>query len=232
MKRVGFVLILVMVTVSMLLAGCGEEEEATPTPTPTPEATATPVVTATPTPVVTPTPTPELTPTPTQAVDEQLTELLNLAAGIESDRYDFEASYAGMTIPTTVWLKGNKMRTEASIPGMGDSISIIDFDAQTMYTQIGGQTMTVDIGQAPISPVAQAFSIEDYSPAIVGTETIDGKECAVVEYTIADADTTMWIWKEYGFPVKVESITTQGTVTVEYKNIDFSPIDDSMFEIP
>jgi outer membrane lipoprotein-sorting protein len=42
----------------------------------------------------------------------------------------------------------------------------------------------------------------------------------------------MWIWEQYGFPIRVEMTTTEGTVIVEYKNIEFTDIPDIMFELP
>jgi outer membrane lipoprotein-sorting protein len=56
----------------------------------------------------------------------------------------------------------------------------------------------------------------------------------VVEYTVPAEQTTvkMWIWKEYGFPIRAEMTTSAGTTIAEYRNLDFSDIPDSLFELP
>jgi outer membrane lipoprotein-sorting protein len=74
--------------------------------------------------------------------------------------------------------------------------------------------------------------LSQYHPQTTGTETIDGKLCLVVEYTVQGLSTKAWIWQEYGFPLKVVTETAQGTTMVEYKNIDFSGIPDSEFQLP
>lgn len=221
MKKLGFILVLALTAVSLLAAGCGEEEESAPTGTATPAPTAVP--TATPTP----------TATTTEPLDERLSNLLGLTADIESVRFSVTLETpVGPPVDTTIWIKGNKMRTDATLPGLGETISIIDFDAQTMSTVMGGQTLTVDIAMAPQSPITAAQSLADYAPTIVGTETIDEKVCTVVEYTMEEVTAKMWLWEEHGFPVKIETTTAEGTVTIQYTDIDFSSIDDSIFELP
>ncbi|NLB18936.1 MAG: hypothetical protein GX825_09475 [Syntrophomonadaceae bacterium] len=42
----------------------------------------------------------------------------------------------------------------------------------------------------------------------------------------------MWIWKDYGLPLKVETIVEGESLVIEYKNINIGEIDDSMFELP
>jgi outer membrane lipoprotein-sorting protein len=61
---------------------------------------------------------------------------------------------------------------------------------------------------------------------------VDGKVCLVVEYSYGGAKIKSWIWKEHGFPVRTETTTADGTTIIEFKNIDFGNIPDSMFEIP
>jgi outer membrane lipoprotein-sorting protein len=92
--------------------------------------------------------------------------------------------------------------------------------------------MKMNFSQATKSATEEAESIPNYNPTILGTETIDGKVCLVVEYTVVEAATKAWIWEEHGFPIRVEVTTTEGTTTVEYKNIEFVDIPDSMFELP
>ena len=114
------------------------------------------------------------------------------------------------------------------------TVSIIDQDAKTMYTYMPAQNMAMktSLDQAQEPAAAEAASMADYNPKTVGTESIDGKTCLVVEYTAEQTTTKMWIWKDRGLPVKMEMTATEGKTTIEYKNYDFSDIPDSMFELP
>ena len=129
-------------------------------------------------------------------------------------------------------MKNNKMKTETTVEGE-TVVMLIDIDAQTMYMYFPEQNMAMKMTfEMPESAIDEAQSIPDYNPVIIGTETMDGKVCLVIEYTIEGSTAKMWIWKEKGFPIRVEMTTTEGTVIMEYKNIDFSDIPDSEFELP
>jgi len=125
------------------------------------------------------------------------------------------------------------MRMETTQQGQ-TAIMLMDFDAQTMYMYMPDQNiaMRVNFAQATKSATEEAQSIQNYNPTVVGTETIDGKVCLVVEYTVEGTATKAWIWQEHGFPIRVEVTTTEGKHTVEYKNIEFVDIPDNMFELP
>jgi len=102
-----------------------------------------------------------------------------------------------------------------------------------MYMYYPDQNMAMKVTYEPTeSAVDEAQSIVDYNPVIIGHETLDGKVCLVVEYTVEGVTARMWIWEQYGFPIKIVSTTADGTVTVEYKNIEFIDIPDNMFELP
>ena len=77
-----------------------------------------------------------------------------------------------------------------------------------------------------------AESITNYNPKVVGTATIDGKDCLVVEYIVNGEPTKMWLWQDYGFPLRVETTVPAGINIVESRNIDFTDIPDSVFELP
>ena len=149
-------------------------------------------------------------------------------------KYDMVITSPGMPAVTqTVKVKGNKMRTEMSQEGQ-TQIILIDFDARTMYMYMPEENVAMKVTFNPPakSAVEEAQSVADYNPTVVGTETVDGKVCLVVEYTVEGAATKMWIWEEHAFPIRVEVTTAEGKTTVEYKNIEFVDIPDSEFELP
>jgi hypothetical protein len=54
----------------------------------------------------------------------------------------------------------------------------------------------------------------------------------VIQFTNEQGTVKQWIWQEKGFPLKIESVTSIGNVTITINNIDFSDIPDSLFELP
>jgi len=219
-----WVLVSVLVIVGLLIGsfGCAPSGIPPAPPTPTP-----------PTPALPPAPAPPA-PTPTPTPGATLGEILGRAAGIASMKYDLVMTGPGVpTMTQKIWVKKNKMRTEMTQQGQTQVI-LIDIDARTMYMYMPEQNLAMKIDFSPTtkSAVEEAKSIQNYNPTVVGTETIDGKVCLVVEYTVEGATTKAWIWEEYGFPIRMEVMTTAGKATVEYKNIEFVDIPDSMFELP
>lgn len=166
---------------------------------------------------------------------DSLTDILGIGAGIDSVQYDMVmTSPDSSQLTIHVWLKGNKMKSETDMGGgQGTVVSIADMDEGVMYQYFPDQNMAYKMSydQPENTALTETQAISGYHPTELGTETVDGKVCLVVEYSQAGATVKMWIWKEHGFPVKVETTTAEGTTTIEYKNIDFSNIPDSEFEV-
>ncbi len=155
------------------------------------------------------------------------------AATIVSVKYDMVVTVPGQPTSTQkVWEKKNKMRRELTAEGQ-TIVHLIDSEAKTMYTYIPAQNMAIkmDFSQAA-ETATESFDLEAYNPVVIGTETLDGKVCLVAEYTVEGIKTKSWMWKEKGFPIRMETATPQGTMVIEFKNIEFVDILDSMFELP
>jgi outer membrane lipoprotein-sorting protein len=167
-----------------------------------------------------------------------LTEILGKAQGIATYKYDTVVTTPDQTVMTTkFWLKGDKLRWEGSYAGES-VVYLIDGSTQVAYLYNPAQNLAMEMnfaeaqGAVGEAPAEQAGSIESLNPTNLGTEVLDGKNCTVVEYGNEAGETKMWIWTEYGIPIRTESTTTEGTTVVEIKNIDFGDISDSMFELP
>ncbi len=139
----------------------------------------------------------------------------------------------GMESQTSkVWLKGNKMKVETVVEGER-MITILDDDAHTMKMYYESSDMVMVMTYEPQdSALDETEGITEYNPVILGTETYDGKVCTVVQYTIEGTVTKMWIWKQYGFPIKIEATSSDGTYVIEYKNIVFNSVSDDVFVLP
>ncbi|MFO8009514.1 MAG: DUF4412 domain-containing protein [Dehalococcoidia bacterium] len=142
------------------------------------------------------------------------------------------------------WMKGDRMRIEGSFSAQGqvqEGIIIQDYAAGEMvfYSSEMGQAMKMSIDdpqtgeEAPDEPTGEVESIMQWDPKVTGSEEINGKHCAIVEYTDSSGTTTtMWIWVDYGFPVKSIVETAEGDVITEFKEIDFDCPPESKFELP
>ena len=215
-------LILMLGVVSACGGGGSATTSATTgtTPTTTTSATSTQTTTSSPTTVT------------------SLSDILGLGANMESVKYDMSITMTGEgTITATIWQKKNKMREEMTMEGT-TVIIIFDIDEGVMYTYMPppvnmAYKTTLDSNMLPEGSVGDTSDIMDYHPNTVGTMTIDGKACTIIEYSIPGTGSMkQWIWNDTGFPLKTEMTAGGVKTTIEYHNIDFSDIPDSMFELP
>lgn len=131
------------------------------------------------------------------------------------------------------WVKtGNptKLRMEIEVPGLGTTIMIYDGQYYYMYDPASkiAYKMSAASAQQYSSASGDDSSITQYNPVYKRSETVNGIDCSVWEYTVQSVTTTMWISKQTGLAVKLVS----GTTTMEYSNYSFSTIADSMFQLP
>ncbi len=147
---------------------------------------------------------------------ESLVEILGKAKGITSFKYDMVTIAPGESVMTTkMWWKEKKIRMEGTFEGRS-MVYLVDVDKQLayMYFPTENTAMKIDLARAQEvsgeSPTEQSESIVKYNPVILGTETLDGKSCLVIEYTVEPVEVKMWVWKKYGLSVKTESTTDKG----------------------
>lgn len=217
MKKLGLLMVIMVAIVSLLVIGCGGGGEEAGT-TATPKGTSAPIS----------------SPAKTAATGDTLSDLLAKGQNIGSVKYDMVMTAPGQdTMTSKVWLKGEKMKTESEVEGE-TSITIIDGEEEVMYVYMPDENMAykMDFSNAPESAVGETEDILDFDYEIIGTETVDGKSCLVVQWTDEGMTSKTWIWKDRGFPIKMEITTSEGTTTIEYKNIQFVNISDSEFELP
>jgi outer membrane lipoprotein-sorting protein len=195
---------------ALLVAGCGGGGEATPAPTATP------------------------TVSPTQ-LSVMLSDLLGKVSGVQSVKFTMVTTTPGSPEGTTsdVWQKDGKRKTETEVIGWAVT-TYIDYAAQRMCVcfEATGTCTSEDFSEAPADPVEQAGMIEGYHPEILGSETIGGKDCLAIEWTVDGAETKWWMDKASGWPVRVEMTTSQGTTTIDYSDVQFVEIPDNEITFP
>ena len=165
--------------------------------------------------------------------------ILSKRAEISSVKYDMIIKYDGFSFTAKVWEKNNKSRIEISSPF--ETVYIEDRDLgkayvyyPTLEVAFEASELNISEGQIPESATKYIEKMENYDPKVIGTEKIEGKDSIIIEYVAEGMETKIWIWKDKGFPLRIESINpeTGGKAIIEFKNIEFVDIPDTMFEIP
>ncbi len=206
---------------------------------------STPIVIITPTPTPTqahtPTPTPTHTATATSTSGETLGDIYGVGRSIGDVKFDMVMTSPGMpqSIIEKVWYKdawlSDKMKIRYEMPtvveGAFSQIFILDLSANIEYLWYPDQNIACQLptSQAGDNPVGNADQI---IPVKVGTETIDGKLCDVYQWTFENSSMKEWVWKEKSFPIRAEATTSGGTMIMEYQNIVFGTLSNSLFTIP
>lgn len=165
----------------------------------------------------------------------ELEQILNKIDNVNEIRYDVVTTLAetGESMTMQIWLKVPDMRIEINVGGR-DTVLLADMEKKTGYTYIpaGGVATVTDFGNIPNSIKADTKAISEYQPEIIGQETLDGKSCTVFTGGKGGVEIKAWIWNDYGIMLRQE-VTKDGLKSVvEVKNIDFSAISDSVFELP
>ena len=139
----------------------------------------------------------------------------------------------------TWWVKNGKMKYETIFDDYEEQkgIMIVREDEQEMYMYLPNEGIAMKYPynpeEADESAIEEVEGIPEVEYDIEGFETLDGKNCLVITYYPgSEVTNTVWIWTENGFPLKSITNTPAGEYIAEYTNIDFSPIDDDVFEIP
>jgi outer membrane lipoprotein-sorting protein len=126
-----------------------------------------------------------------------------------------------------------KIRYEmpAVVEGAFSTTMIMDLDANVLYTWYPDQNIACQTTMDPTTDNPMQ-DVDQIIPVKVGTETLNGKTCDVYQYTFEDVTEKVWVWKEKSFPIKMEATTPSGTTVIEYQNIVFGNLSDSLFTIP
>lgn len=143
---------------------------------------------------------------------------------------DAKAKVAGGKI----FVKGlQKIRQEINADGE-TSVTILRLDKKVSWTLLPEkQYMEISL---PFDPNQPNKDVE-YTETTIGSETVNGYACKVIQYTYKDKKLgvlTQWFSESLGFAVKTQTKNFKGKITgtVEYKNIKQGAQPDSLFEIP
>lgn len=165
----------------------------------------------------------------------ELQKLFKSASAIEGVSYDMNTSITGpqgnMKTVSKCYMSNKKFRMEIDTQGMK---SIILYDGSDTY-MYNPATNTAMKSPEPKEKAANqwAESAEDLANfKIVGREKMDGYDCVVVTTTSTEGDAKIWLAKDIGMPVRMESEQEQNKMLMEYKNIKVGAQDAALFQLP
>ncbi|KJS12003.1 MAG: hypothetical protein JL56_14035 [Desulfotomaculum sp. BICA1-6] len=137
------------------------------------------------------------------------------------------------TIVTKTWIKKDNVRSEMESPD-GTFVTIVKNSENVayMYQPEQNTAMKIDMAQAQESAPDPTDEMDPVNMKYLGRETIDGKICLVYEVGEANEKNKVWLWEEYGFPVRMETTVDGQKMVIEYRNIEIGDIPDDKFELP
>jgi hypothetical protein len=168
----------------------------------------------------------------TAATGNGFSDLIGKAASVSYYYCEVNMTSGTDTSNMKEWIKtGNPAKIRMEVAAAGQTTDII-YDGQNYYMYMPAANMayqmSVASAQQYTSNSGNTSSLSQYNPVLVGPDTVNGMACTVYQYTVQGISTKIWIWNQYGLPVKMVSDTT----TIVYSNYSFSAIDDSMFQLP
>lgn len=172
-----------------------------------------------------------------------LKELLEKSKNISSIQYDLIISVPNSNIKPAqqkVWLKGYKQRIDIFEEGEVTAIYILDYEKKISWNYIPKEEVALEIDLQDALNFAGKSILEEtqsinVNSKVIATETYEGKECLVILSEGTNNESAkIWLWKEKGIVVKMETLASSNIslLIMEYKNISFSDLSDTVFQIP
>lgn len=224
MKQKKLILIAVIFLIAALaFSGCGKKDEPAPAPTPTPA----------------PTPVEEgnLPDDPKKFTEADAIKLFQLSAGLNNYSYEMTATNNKVVSKSNVWQKDGKIKVSTIVSGI-DNVLIIDEnftyvildDRKEIIIMPANEDYegTVDNSATPTGQVNPEAENIKY----LGTEEYAGLTTHVMMIEDENATVKAWLHPEYGIPMKTETDTDQGLVTLEITKLTLGEVTDSEFELP
>lgn len=173
------------------------------------------------------------------SADKSLAKLFAKAGEIKGMSFECVSILpGGITMTNKMWIEGENMRMEGQMPETEESVIYIANQSENaMYfyqpAQKMATKMTYDNEDGKFSsPLDEQEEIDHENALYVGKEKIDGKNCLVYEVSDGDGKSKMWVWEDYGMPLRIEMESEGEKIIIEYRNVKIGKIDADMFKLP
>ncbi|MBC9784317.1 outer membrane lipoprotein carrier protein LolA [Heliobacterium chlorum] len=138
-----------------------------------------------------------------------------------------------------MWMKGPKLKMEMS-DGPMKGIFYVDSDKKVAYTYIPEQNtaMKMDMAQfeskknkTPLD-YGEQLETDETKYSILGDQELRGELCKVIETKDKENVSKLWISKNLGLPIRVESKDNGTLSTIDFIDFETADIPDGQFELP
>lgn len=178
---------------------------------------------------------PEVNPEPTVTAQELISK------GMSEDGFSYEYVLTmpnGDKTTNKMWVKAGNMRSEMENPTGGEPIlSIVNTqeNAVYIYQPETNQAIVMPMEDSDVDTTSPKDYLGESDPdnmVFTSKETFDGKECLVYETEYEGGKGKIWIWEEYGMPLRVETVSGQDKIVAEFLNFEIGNVADSVFLLP
>lgn len=141
----------------------------------------------------------------------------------------------GQEMHGKIFMKGQKMRNEFQAGGE-TNINIVRPDKKVVWVLIpeGKTYMEMPLAEESQEKILMKKPEDRAKMKLLGTETVNGFECDKYEVDASHEGQPVkqfvWIAKKLQMPIK--SVTADGSMSMEYRDIKIGGVADSVFEVP
>ncbi|NLO21455.1 MAG: outer membrane lipoprotein carrier protein LolA [Syntrophomonadaceae bacterium] len=210
-----YLMVALLMTCCMVLVGCGSSEKV-------PEASSPPVAEE----------------EKGSSNENELEKIMNSAKEVTDLSFEVESTVTGsdqtMTTHSKYWISGKKMRVETETVGI-TSIMIANGNGEAwVYSPTEKMAMKIPDIEVPNDLPNEWSEEEDLDNyKIIGHEKMNGYDCVVVSISGDEGTLSkMWLTKDQGMPIRMETESAEGKIVVEYKNYNLGKQPEDLFQLP
>lgn len=167
---------------------------------------------------------------------DELDNLLKAAGKTKDFSFDMASTVTNpqqtVSMQGKYWMSGDKMRMEMEAQGM-KAVNIINEKGEIwMYNPADKTAVKLPEVNSKDDFPNEWAEADRNNMKIVGHEKLDGYDCTIVTITEEDSESKMWLRKDIGMPIKIETKNDDGDLLIEYKNYRLEKQAASLFELP
>ena len=153
--------------------------------------------------------------------------------------YEYTLTTGSGVVSGRCWMQAGRIRTE-SVVGGEHVVSLFDGDSNTItvYRPDRNRAFRFASEMDPRTALAESGYSRAASPADVeslGRVVCEGISCLLVAAQSVGSPERVRLWarEDRGLPVRMEiSSTSAGKTVMEYKNLQFGPVPEGIFDLP
>jgi hypothetical protein len=172
-----------------------------------------------------------------EQVQRELEALLVRSVGIDGLHYRQVTNYPLWSYETRVWLQGDWVKTETMVDGQSLVLLVDTARGELLSYDAAESTATrmrLGDGEASVPETLPDY-VRGLNPAewVPGEVTfLDGLRCRKFTREEARGATVLYLWEEYGLPLRVENVADGGFTVVEFKDLEVGLVPDDVFALP